>query len=54
MPPFNELADLPPKLELESVEMLKLTLNANRFLAELKGYPPKSQFIIKHNCTPGK
>lgn len=36
--PFNELSDLPPLSELETVEILKLTIAANKLLAELKGY----------------
>ncbi len=36
--PFNRLPDLPPKANLETVEILKLTIKANKLLAELKGY----------------
>lgn len=36
--PFNALSDLPPLTELETVEILKLTIEANKLLAELKGY----------------
>lgn len=36
--PYNSLPDLPPKVNLESVEILKATIEANKLLAELKGY----------------
>ncbi|MFN8282826.1 MAG: Fic family protein [Chitinophagales bacterium] len=36
--PFNMLLDLPPKANLETIELLKLTIKANKLLAELKGY----------------
>jgi Fic family protein len=36
--PYNKLPDLPPGADLESKEILKLTNNANKLLAELKGY----------------
>jgi len=36
--PFNLLPDLPPAANLETSEIFKLTINANRLLAELKGY----------------
>jgi Fic family protein len=36
--PYNDLPDLPPKTEIESAEILKLSIRANRLLAELKGY----------------
>jgi Fic family protein len=36
--PFNQLPNLPPKETLETVEILKLCINANKLLAELKGY----------------
>ncbi|RKD17217.1 hypothetical protein BCY91_03500 [Pelobium manganitolerans] len=36
--PFNALAPLPPKADLENVEVLKATIQANKLLAELKGY----------------
>lgn len=36
--PFNSLPDLPPKVNLETTEIFKLTIQANKFLAELKGY----------------
>lgn len=36
--PFNGLPDLPPAASLETVEIFKLTINANKLLAELKGY----------------
>ncbi len=36
--PYNELPDLPPAADLEHAEILKSALQANRYLAELKGY----------------
>lgn len=36
--PYNDLPDLPPATEIESAEILKLSIQANRLLAELKGY----------------
>ncbi|WP_225870857.1 Fic family protein [Pedobacter cryophilus] len=36
--PFNSIANLPPKVNLESVEILKASIEANKLLAELKGY----------------
>src|SRR2546426_9686200 len=36
--PYNQLPDLPPRIDLESPELLKTTIKANRLLAELKGY----------------
>lgn len=36
--PFNQLPNLPPKENLETVELLKLCIKANTLLAELKGY----------------
>jgi hypothetical protein len=36
--PFNELPSLPPKEIIESPEILKKAILANRYLAELKGY----------------
>lgn len=36
--PFNDLPDLPPKANLETSEIFKLTIRANKLLAELKGY----------------
>ena len=35
--PYNELPLLPPKEELETKEILKAAIDANRSLAELKG-----------------
>jgi cell filamentation protein, protein adenylyltransferase len=35
--PFNQLPDLPPKVELETPRVLKATTRAGRALAELKG-----------------
>jgi Fic family protein len=35
--PYNELPPLPPKIELETKEILKAAIEANRALAELKG-----------------
>lgn len=36
--PYNALPDLPPPSTLESVELLKRCISANKLLAELKGY----------------
>lgn len=36
--PYNILPDLPPKINLESPELLKAAIKASRLLAELKGY----------------
>lgn len=36
--PFNSLLDLPPKQNLETPEIFRLTIKANKLLAELKGY----------------
>lgn len=36
--PYNDLPDLPPKVNLETTELLKLSIQANKLLAELKGY----------------
>lgn len=36
--PFNNLPDLPPKADLETVDILKSAIQANKLLAELKGY----------------
>jgi Fic family protein len=36
--PYNSLPDLPPKANLETAEIFKLTIKANKLLAELKGY----------------
>nr|MBC7611855.1 Fic family protein [Pseudopedobacter sp.] len=36
--PYNSLPNLPPKANLESVEILKISIEANKLLAELKGY----------------
>ncbi len=36
--PYNSLPDLPPKADLETTEIFKLTIKANKLLAELKGY----------------
>ncbi len=36
--PFNELPDLPPNINLETPEIFRATIRANRLLAELKGY----------------
>src|SRR4051794_17464993 len=35
--PFNDLPDLPPLAELETIAVLKKAIGANRKLAELKG-----------------
>lgn len=36
--PFNQIPDLPPGVDLETPEIFKLTIHANKLLAELKGY----------------
>lgn len=36
--PFNLLPKLPPKANLETVELLKITIQTNKLLAELKGF----------------
>jgi Fic family protein len=36
--PYNLLPDLPPKTDLNSTELLKASIKANRLLGELKGY----------------
>lgn len=36
--PYNDLKPLPPRINLESPEILKKAITANRYLAELKGY----------------
>ncbi len=36
--PFNDLKSLPPLIELENVRILKKAIEANKYLAELKGY----------------
>lgn len=36
--PFNKLKNLPPKIDLENVKILKKAIQANKHLAELKGY----------------
>jgi len=36
--PYNNLPDLPPDVDLETPEIFKLTIRANKLLAELKGY----------------
>jgi len=36
--PYNALSDLPPVANLETADIFKLTIKANKFLAELKGY----------------
>lgn len=36
--PYNELPNLPPNINLETTEILKNTIYANKVLAELKGY----------------
>lgn len=36
--PFNSLPDLPPKENLETAEIFKITIHANKLLAELKGF----------------
>jgi Fic family protein len=36
--PYNDIPDLPPKVNLETPEIFRLTIQANKLLAELKGY----------------
>ncbi|MBK8701518.1 MAG: Fic family protein [Saprospiraceae bacterium] len=36
--PYNALPDLPPNVNLETPEIFRLTIQANKLLAELKGY----------------
>ena len=36
--PYNNLSDLPPKKNLETIAIFKATIRANKLLAELKGY----------------
>jgi Fic family protein len=36
--PYNALPDLPPNADLETIDLLKLSLQANKLLAELKGF----------------
>ncbi len=36
--PYNTLPDLPPQADLETPEIFKLSIQANKLLAELKGY----------------
>jgi Fic family protein len=36
--PYNDLQDLPPKIDLNNPELLRAAIRANRLLAELKGY----------------
>lgn len=36
--PYNTLPDLPPQADLETTEIFKLCIQANKLLAELKGY----------------
>lgn len=36
--PYNNLPDLPPSADLETSEIFKLTIQANKLLAELKGF----------------
>jgi Fic family protein len=36
--PFNQLPDLPPKVNLETPDIFRATIQANRLLAELKGF----------------
>ena len=35
--PFNDLPELPPKVEIESKAVFKACIGANKALAELKG-----------------
>lgn len=35
---YNDLPDLPPAVDLQTPEIFKLTIKANKLLAELKGY----------------
>src|SRR3990167_1356816 len=34
--PYNDLPDLPPKTDIETVSILKMTVRANKAIAELK------------------
>lgn len=36
--PFNNLPDLPPAVDLETAEVFRATIRANKLLAELKGF----------------
>jgi Fic family protein len=36
--PYNGLSDLPPKINLETPEIFRATIRANKLLAELKGF----------------
>jgi Fic family protein len=36
--PYNDLPNLPPKVNLETTAIFKATIRANKLLAELKGY----------------
>ena len=36
--PYNDLPNLPPKVNLETIAIFKATIKANKLLAELKGY----------------
>jgi Fic family protein len=36
--PYNELPDLPPSVDLETPQIFKAAIRANKLLAELKGY----------------
>jgi Fic family protein len=36
--PYNSLPDLPPKINLETAEIFKATIRANKLIAELKGF----------------
>ncbi len=47
--PYNQLANLPPDIDLDSAILLKSSLKASRLLAELKGYCqtlPNPQILI--------
>ena len=35
--PYNDLPDLPPKANIETIKILKKTISASRALSELKG-----------------
>ena len=47
--PFNQLAPLPPKEEIESISILKKATSSHRYLAELKGFAntiPNQKILI--------
>ena len=47
--PYNALPDLPPTTNLETPEILRAAIRANRLLAELKGFcqtGPNPQLLL--------